>query len=328
MQQNVLNLLALRAIAVVLACGPLAAATSYAQAWPNKPVRLVVVFPPGGSVDQVARILQPALSQQLGQTVIVENRGGASGAIGTQAVAKAEPDGYTFGMVFDTHAANPALIPSMGFDTQKDLAEVTLIGTSAMALVASSRSEYNSFKEVLDATRANKAVNYGSIGAGSLGHLALALLGKNYNLAWQHIPYKGGGPLITDVVGGHVPLAVGSVFLMKPHIAAKTVRPLAVTTAKRSPDLPDVPTIAESGFPGFEAPAWWGMVAPAGTPPEIIARMNAEMIKALKRPDIAKKLDEQGIDVIGSTPEAFRVFVGKQIDIWGKVIRDNKITVN
>ena len=311
------------ATAVVLAA-PLSAAL--AQAWPTKqPIRLVAVFPPGGSVDQVARLLAQPLTQQLGQSVIVENKGGASGSIGAAAVAAAPADGYTFAVVFDTHGVNPALIPNLPFDSRKDLAPITLIGTSPMVLATFAGSEYKTFADVAAASKAKKVVNYGSIGSGSLGHLAMALVGKSSGIDWTHIPYKGGGPLMTDAVAGHVPLSIGSVFVTKPHIDNKRLRPLAVTTSKRSPDLPDVPTLAESGVPGFDAPAWWAILAPAKTPPEILKRMNEEVNKALKTPDIAKKLEAQGIDVVGGSPEVARVFIEKQMDIWAKVVKDNGI---
>jgi tripartite-type tricarboxylate transporter receptor subunit TctC len=308
---------------LALAAIPLGAA---AQAWPSRqPIRLVAVFPPGGSVDQVARILAQPLSQQLGQSVIVENKGGASGSIGTAAVAAAAPDGYTFAVVFDTHGVNPSLIPGLPFDTRKDLAPVVLVGTSAMVLATHTASEYKTFADVTAAVKAKKNVNYGSIGSGSLGHLAMALLGKSGGLDWQHVPYKGGGPLMTDAVAGHVPLSIASVFVTKPHIDSKRMRPLAVTTSKRAAELPDVPTVAESGYPGFDAPAWWAVLAPAKTPPEIVRRMNEELNKALKSPEVATRLAGQGITVTGGSPEVARTFIDRQIDIWAKVVKENNI---
>ena len=295
-------------------------------AWPSKqPIKLVAVFPPGGSVDQVARILSQPLSQQLGQTVIVDNRGGASGSIGTAAVAAAPADGYTFAVVFDTHAVNPSLIQGMSFDTRKDLTPVMLIGTSAMVLATHAGSDYKTFADVVAAAKAKKNVSYGSIGSGSLGHLAMSLLSKSGNIDWQHVPYKGGGPLMSDAVAGHVPLAIGSVFVVKPHIDSGRMRALAVTTSKRSPELPNVPTLAESGFTGFDAPAWWAILAPAKTPPAIIKRMNEEVAKALKTPEIAKKLSAQGINIMGSTPEVANTFINNQMDVWAKVVKDNGI---
>ena len=315
--------LAFTAALLALGCGAVVAQTA---PWPTRgPIKLVAVFPPGGSVDQVARILQVPLQTALGQTVIVENKGGASGSIGAAAVAAAPADGYTFAVVFDTHGVNPALIPNLPFDSKKDLSPIVLVGTSPMVLATFSGSEYKSFADVVAAAKAKKNVSYGSIGSGSLGHVAMSLLGKSSGLDWAHIPYKGGGPLMNDAVAGHGPLSIGSVFVTKPHIDSGRMRPLAVTTSKRSPDLPNVPTMAESGYPGFEAPAWWAVLAPAKTPPDILKRMNEALNSVLKNPDIAKKLDAQGIDVVGGTPEAARLFIDKQMDIWAKVVKDNNI---
>jgi tripartite-type tricarboxylate transporter receptor subunit TctC len=186
-------------------------------------------------------------------------------------------------------------------------------------------SEYKTFADVVAAAKAKKNVSFGTIGNGSLGHLAMALLGKDAHVDWTHIPYKGGGPLMSDAVAGHVPLSIGSVFVTKPHIDSGRMRPLAVTTTKRAQDLPNVPTIAENGYPGFEAPAWWAVLASAKTPPEIIKRMNEELNKVLKNPEVAKKLDAQGIDIAGGTPEQARTFIEKQMTIWAKVVKDNDI---
>jgi len=297
-----------------------------AQAWPTKqPIKMVAVFPPGGSVDQVARILAQQLSVQIGQSVIVENRGGASGAIGTAAVAQSAPDGYTFAVVFDTHGVNPSLNPHLPYDTKKDLVPLVLVGTSPMVLATHVNSEYKTFKDVVDAAKAKKNVSFGSISNGSLGHLAMALLGKEANVEWTHVPYKGGGPLMSDAISGHVPLSIASVFVTKPHIDSGRMRPLAVTTSKRAADLPNVPTVAENGYPGFEAPAWWAVLAPAKTSPDIVKRMNDELNKVLKNPDVAKKLDAQGIDVMGGTPAQAGAFIDKQIATWSKVVKDNGI---
>jgi tripartite-type tricarboxylate transporter receptor subunit TctC len=302
---------------------------SQAQAWPSKQaIKLVAVFPPGGSVDQVARIIAQPLSQQLGQSVIVENRGGASGVIGTAAVVQAPADGYTFAVVFDTHGVNPSLNANMPFDSKKDLLPLVLVGTSPMVLATHVNSEYKTFADVMAAAKAKKNVSFGTIGNGSLGHLAMALLSKDANVEWTHVPYKGGGPLMSDAVAGHVPLSIGSVFVTKPHIDSGRMRPLAVTSSKRAADLPNVPTIAENGYPGFEAPAWWAVLASAKTPPEIVKRMNEELNKVLKNPDVAKKLDAQGIDVSGGTPEQARTFIEKQMTIWAKVVKDNNIKVD
>jgi len=297
-----------------------------AQAWPTKqPIKLVAVFPPGGSVDQVARIIAPVLSQQLGQSVIVENKGGASGIIGTSAVLASPADGYTFAVVFDTHGVNQSLMPNMPYDSKKDLVPLILVGTSAMVLTSNVSNEYKTFADVVAAAKAKKNVSFGTIGNGSLGHLAMALLGKNANLEFNHIPYKGGGPLMTDAVAGHVPLAMGTVFLSKPHIDNKRIRPLAVTSLKRVPEFPEIPTIAEAGYPGFEAPAWWALLASAKTPPELVKRMNEELNKVLQNPEVSQRLSAQGIDISGGSVDKAKTFIDKQIDTWAKVVRDNNI---
>jgi tripartite-type tricarboxylate transporter receptor subunit TctC len=318
--------LALWACSTVLAAGLAHAPAAWAQAWPGKqPIKLVAVFPPGGSVDQVARILAQPLQQQLGQTVVVDNKGGASGSIGTAAVAAAPADGYTFAVVFDTHGVNPSLIPNLPFDTRKDLAAVALLGTGAMVLATNAESPYKTFADVVAAAKAAKGVSYGSIGSGSLGHLAITLLARNGQLNLVHVPYRGGGPLMNDAIAGHVPLSIGSVFLTKPHIDSKRMRALVVTTSARSANLPDVPTVAESGFAGFDAPAWWAVLAPAKTPPEIVKRMNEEINAALKLPEVAGKLAAQGIEIRTGTPQSAQQFIENQIDIWAKVVKDNNI---
>lgn len=298
----------------------------HAQPWPKaQPIKLVAVFPPGGSVDQVSRILQGPLQQQLGQTVIVENKGGASGSIGTGAVMNGPADGYTFAVVFDTHAVNPALIPNMPFDTRRDVAPVALIGTSAMVLAAHPDAPVKTFADAVAAARSAKGIGYGTIGSGSLGHLAVALLARAQNLQFVHVPYRGGGPLMNDALAGHVPLSIGSVFLLKPHLDAKKLRALAVTTSRRSASLPDVPTIAESGFAGFEAPAWWAVLAPAKTPPEVVRQMNEAVNAVLRQTDVVARLAGQGIEIRTGTPEAARSFIDQQVDTWAKVVRDNGI---
>jgi tripartite-type tricarboxylate transporter receptor subunit TctC len=294
--------------------------------WPTqKPIRLIAVFPPGGSVDQVARVLAPALQSELKQNVIVENIGGASGVIGTAAMTRSDPDGYTFAVVFDTHGVNPSLKDKLPYDTIKDISPVVLIGTSPMVLVASKKSGITSFKQLVDLSKTGKQFSYGSIGVGSLGHLAMARLAKQAGFDWNHIPYRGGGPLMQDALGGQVELAVGSEFLVKPHVDSGSVIPLVITTAKRSASLPNVPTISESGFPGFSAPAWWAVLAPGKTPPAVVDAMNKALNKALNTPAVAEKFKAQGIQIIGGTPEAAQDFIGKQIGIWGKFVIENNI---
>jgi tripartite-type tricarboxylate transporter receptor subunit TctC len=311
------------ALAIVAAIAPPAQAQG---TWPTKPVKIISVFPPGGSVDQVARIFAQQLTLQTGQQFIVDNRGGASGSIGTQVVATSPPDGYTFGVVFDTHAVNPSLIPNIPFDTLKDLAPVMLVGTSPMAIVAHVGQPYKDFRDVLAAAKAKPgSVAIGSIGTGSLGHLAMAQIDKIKGVDITHVPYRGGGPLMTDAIGGQVPLAIGSVFLVNPHVKGGKVKALAVTSAKPSPQLPGVATVAEQGVPGFSALSWWGVIAPAATPAPIVKRMNEELNKALKDPAVAQKLSEQGIEAVGGDPAALDKFLRTEIARWAVVVKENGI---
>ena len=304
--------------------GPLAA---QAQAWPSQPIRLVVPFPPGGTTDQIARHVQPHLQQALGVQVLVENRAGASGAIGTAVVAKSPPDGTAFAIVFDTHGVNPSLIPNMQFDTLNDLAPVMLVGKSPMVFVTHPSTPYKTLADVLAAARAKPdSVGYGTIGSGSLAHLFVTMAGRQNGFSMTHVPYKGGGPLITDSVAGHVPMSIATVALFAPHIQSGKLRPLAVTSAKRFPNLPDVPTAIESGLPGLEAEAWWGVFAPAKTPAPIIARMNSEFANALRNPGVNEKLAGQGLVMSLSQPPELAKFVANEVERWGKVVRDNKIT--
>lgn len=314
------------AFAAALAVLPVAVPAAFAQAWPAKPVKVIAVFPAGGSVDQVARILAQQLSTQTGQSFIVDNRGGASGSIGTAAVAKADPDGYTIGVVFDTHAVNPSLIPNLPFDTLKDLTPLMLVGTGAMALVTHVDQPYKSFNDVVAAAKAKPgSVSYGTIGAGSLGHLAMAQVGNQLGVSFNHIPYRGGGPLMNDAIGNQVPLAIGSVFLVSPYVANGRLRAIAVTSAKPDPKLPGVATVASQGVPGFEAYAWWGVFGPASMPPALAKRIYEELAKAVKTPAVLEKLTAQGIEVTGAPPEQLDAFVRREIPRWAKVIKDNNI---
>lgn len=301
-------------------------AQAQAQQWPTKTVRVISVFPPGGSVDQVSRILAQQLSVQTGQQFIVENRGGAAGSIGTAAVAKSDPDGYTFGVVFDTHGVNPSLIPNMSFDTLRDLQPLVLVGTGAMAITTHTSQPYNNFKDLLAAAKAKPGfITYGSIGTGSLGHLAMAQIGNDLGLQWTHIPYRGGGPLMADAVAGHVPVAIGSVFLVNPHVKAGRIKALGVTSIKADPQLPGVEPIANQGVKGFDAYAWWGIFGPAKIPQPIVNRMVEEITKAIKTPAVAEKLTAQGIDIIAGGPDALDKFQRREIERWAKVVKANNI---
>jgi tripartite-type tricarboxylate transporter receptor subunit TctC len=310
--------------AVALLFGMLAPAV--AQTWPTKPVKIIAVFPAGGSVDQVSRVLAQQLTVQTGQSFIVDNRGGASGSIGTATVAKSDPDGSTLGVVFDTHAVNPSLIPGMPFDTLKDLTPLMLVGTGAMALVANVAQPYKSFNDVVAAAKAKPgSVSYGTIGAGSLGHLAMAQLGNQLGVEFTHVPYRGGGPLMNDALGNQVPLAIGSVFLVSPYVAQGKLRAIAVTSAKPDPKLPGAEPIANQGVPGFEAYTWWGIFGPGRMEPALQKRIYDELAKAIKAPAVLEKLTAQGIDVKGGPPADLDALVRKEMPRWAKVIKDNNI---
>ena len=308
------------ALALVLAC---TGAWAQSDAWPNRPIRLVSPFPPGGTTDLLARLFAPPLSRALGQQVIVENRSGAAGSIGTGMVAKAPPDGYSFVLVFDTHAVNPSLIPNLPFDTRADLAPVMLIATGAMVMTTHTSQPYRSFSALMAAARQKPGtISYGTIGTGSLAHLAMTQMNSLGKFTTSHVPYKGGGPLAQDAVAGHVPVAIGSVALLAPHIRSGALVPLAVTTAKRDPALPEVPTVSEQGLPGFEALAWWGLLAPARTPAPIIARMNAEVSRLLADPQMRERLAAQGMNIVASSPEEFTRFLDPQMARWAAVVKE------
>jgi tripartite-type tricarboxylate transporter receptor subunit TctC len=313
-----------RGLAALVMAG--AAFASQAQDWPSQSIKIVVPFPPGGTTDQIARHVQAPLTQALGQPVIVENKGGGSGSIGAAMVAKAAPDGYTWLLVFDTHGVNPSLIPNMPFDTLKDLAPVMLVGTSPMLITAHPSTPYKSFSEVLAVAKKDPAaISYGTIGSGSLGHLAMSLVGSQVGAQMTHIPYKGGGPLVQDAVAGHVPIAIGSAALMNPNVKAGRLRAIGVTSPQRFAPMPDVPTIAEQGVPGFDSEAWWGLNAPAGTPAPIIAKMHKAFSDALRGPAVMEKLTAQGVVLRTSTPQEYQKFLENEVTRWAKVVKDNKI---
>jgi tripartite-type tricarboxylate transporter receptor subunit TctC len=305
----------------------LCAGVASAQTWPTKPVKFVVPFPPGGSVDPLARLLGTKLSESLGQQFIVENKPGASGSIGTAFAAKSPPDGYTFVFVFDTHAVNPYLIPKMPFDTVKDLAPVMLVGTAPMAIATGAAKPYNAWADVVKAAKAKPdSVTFGTIGNGSLGHLTMTLVQQAAGVKLVHVPYKGGGPMTQDALGGQVELAVGSVAVIGPHVKGGKLRGIAVTGDKRSSAMPDVPALAEQGFPGFSALAWWGIFAPAGTPKPVLDKLHAELVKILNTPDVRKTLTETlGMDIQAASPEATQKFLLGEMARWGKVVKDNDI---
>jgi tripartite-type tricarboxylate transporter receptor subunit TctC len=296
-------------------------------AWPPSNVRLVVAYPPGGSTDAIMRLVQNPLQEKLGTTVIIENRAGASGSVGTGYVAKSAPDGSTWLAVFDNHAANPFVLPSLPYDTEKDLDPVLLIGTAPYLIATSSAKPYKTLADVLAAAKAKPGtVSYASVGSGSVGHLAMALLAQRAGVTMVHVPYRGGGPAMTDALGGHVDLLAGSTALSMPQVNSGGLRAIAQTGKERNPFLTQVPTVAESGFPGFEAYAWWGIFAPAGTPKPIIEKFGNAMIAALRDERLAKQLTEtQQVTLTLGGPDVLRDFVGSQMKVWGKVVKDNNI---
>jgi tripartite-type tricarboxylate transporter receptor subunit TctC len=311
----------------VLACAALAPVTASAQVWPGKPVKFVVPYPPGGSTDPMARLIAAKLTDALGQPFIVENRAGASGTIGTGFVAKSPADGYTFVFVFDYHAVNPFLMPDLPFDTVKDLAPVMLVGTAPMAIATAVSKPYRTFADVVAAAKAKPgAVSMGSVGNGSLGHLTMVLIQQAAGISLVHVPYKGGGPMTSDAVGGQIDLAIGSVAVIAPHVTGGKLRAVAVTGDSRSRALPDVPALAEQGLPGFSALAWWGIFAPAGTPKPVMDKFHAELVRAFNLPDVRKLLTETlGIDLVVGTPEGLAAWLDSQMKRWGKVVKDNNI---
>ena len=313
---------------VVLALTLLWCAQGGAQPWPSRPIRLIVPFPPGGTTDLIARLVQPYLQQSLGTGIVVDNRGGASGAIGAGLAARAAPDGYTFLLVWDTHAINPSVIPNLPYDTAKDFAPIMLIGTSGMVIATHPSTGYRSLKDMLAAARAKPgSVSYGTPGAGSIPHLMGALLANTTKTTLTHVPYKGGGPLAVDALAGHVPASIATVALLSPHVQAGRLRALAVTSAKRASQFPDVPTISEDAVPGLAADSWWGLLAPAHTPESILSRMHAEFAKALRTGALQERWSQNGLVVIASQPADFGAFLASEIERWGKVVRENGITL-
>jgi tripartite-type tricarboxylate transporter receptor subunit TctC len=319
-----------RAIAagIAAAWAALAVAPAAAQKtdWPQRPVRFIVPFPPGGTVDPLARLVGARLNAALGQQFIIDNRTGGSGSIGTAIAAKSPPDGYTYVFVFDTHAVNPAL-QKLPFDTAKDFAPVMLVATAPMAIGTGLAKPYKTFGDVIKAAKARPdAVTFGSVGSGSLGHLTLTLVQQAGGFKMVHVPYKGGGPMTVDIMGGHVEMGIGSTGVMAPLINGGKMRAVAVTGNKRSQALPDVPALAEQGFPGFSALAWWAIVTPAGAPRPVIEKMHAELVKVFNQPDVRKQLTEtMGMELVVSTSEALQKFVVAEMTRWGKAVREHGI---
>ena len=300
-----------------------------AQNYPSRPIRFIVPFAAGGGTDLVARTLAHKLTQALGQPVVVDNRTGASGVIGTELAAKSAPDGYTIMIATPTLAVNPSLIPNLSYDPVKDFAPVSLIATSPHLLAISPSLPAKSVGELVALAKSRaEPLTFSSGSTGGSSHLAGELFNTMAGIHMVHIPYRGTGEAVTAVLGGVVSMAFLDVPTMLPHIKSGRLRGIAVTSTKRSSVAPELPTIAESGFPGFESGLWYGVVAPARTPPEIIARLNAELVKITQSPEMRETLRAEGAESVGSTPEAFSELIRREIVRWAKVIRDAHIKTN
>ena len=311
------------ALAAAAVAAPLPAQA--ADAYPSKPITIVVPFAAGGTTDILARVVGQALTKQLGQTVVVDNRAGAGGNIGGAFAAKAPADGYTLFMgTVGTHAINQSLYKKMPFDPLKDFAPLTRVAMVPNLLVANPGKPFKTVKELIAYAKANPGkVNFGSSGSGSSIHLSGELFNALAKVDMVHVPYKGSAPAVTDLVAGQIDIMFDNMPSAIQHVRSGRLRPLAVTTARRSPELPDVPTVAEAGVPGYEATSWFGMFAPASTPAPVVAKLNGALVKVLADPEVKKKLAEQGAEAYSEKPEQFAEFIRKETAKWSKVVKDS-----
>lgn len=317
----------------VLATGALALAPLAAQAqgaFPSKALTIVVPFSAGGTTDILARVVGQYMSKDLGQPVIIDNRAGAGGNIGAQLVARAAPDGYTLLMgTVGTHAINQSLYKKMPFDPIKDFAPVTRVALVPNLLVANPSQPFKTVKELIAYAKANPGkVSFASSGSGTSIHLSGEMFQQMAGVEMQHVPYKGSAPALTDLLGGQTAIMFDNMPSVISHVRAGKLRPIAVTTPTRSPALPDVPTIAESGVPGYSATSWFGILAPAATPAPVIARLNASILKALADPEVKKKLAEQGAEPHGEKPEQFAEFIRSETAKWGQTVKVSGATAD
>jgi len=301
-------------------------ALAQSGSYPNKPIKFIVPYPPGGGTDVIARIVQEPLSSNLGQQVIIENRGGAGGSIGSEAAARSPADGYTVLFTLSSHTINPAIYPKLSFNTEKDFLPVVTIASLPQILVANPDFPAKNVKDVIDMAKAKPGtVAYASVGNGSPGHLAGAMMAGGANVKMTHIPYRGGGPAVTDVMGGQVPLLWVSIPAAANFVKAGKLKALAVSTTKRSAVFPDVPTMIESGFKDFEVDSWYAMFVPANTPKAAVDRLNAAANKVLASPEVKEKLLNQGAEAVGGSPEALGRVVKAELVKWDKVVKENGI---
>ncbi len=318
------------AAGVALATAALfAAAPASAQgAFPSKPVTIVAAFPPGGTVDLLARVLGPKLADEWKQPVVVENKAGASGVVGSQFVQRAAPDGHVLMVIPITHVTNSSLMKSVPFDPIRDFTAVTLLASQPIMLVANKSQPFKSVQELIVYAKANPGkLNCGSGGNGTSQHLACELFKSQARVDIKHIPYKGNAAAMTDVIGGQIELLFDQMATAVPHVKGDRVRALAVTTSTRSAAMPEVPTVAESGVPGFETTAWFGVVGPAGMPKDVADRIQASYARALAQPDIKEKLAAQGLTLVGNKPEEFGAYMQAEMAKWAKVIQEAGIKI-
>ncbi len=315
----------LLSIVVVFSLGAFAPAVSpeARAAYPDKPIRLIVPFPAGGNTDIVSRAIGNELSKNLGVSVVIENRGGAGGMVGSEVVAKAPADGYTLLMVSASHVINPSLQKKLPYDTIKDFAGISMVADVPTVLVVHPSLPPKTLKELIAYAKANPGkLNYASAGKGTVGHLSAELLKSMADIKMVHVPYKGAGPAMTDVLGGHVQMIFSSMPAAIPHIQSGMLRPIVMTGAKRSAAAPNIPTMAEAGLPGFVVSTGFGLFAPAKTPRTLIKRLHTEVVKALHVPSVRESLASQGAEPVGSTPEEYDAFVRSEIAKWLKVCKE------
>jgi len=321
--EDAMNRFVMRALAAAFAL-LLSPGFVYAQAWPNKPVKLVVPFPAGGGTDAFARPLAAALSQALGQSFFIDNRGGAGGTIGAEIAAKSPNDGYTFLVGAVHHTIAVSVYSKLPYDLERDLMPVTLVAVVPNVVVVHPKVPVNSITELIAYAKANpNKLNFASAGNGTSHHLAPELFKTMTGTTMNHIPYKGAGPAMQDLLAGQVDLMFDGMGSSAPQIRGGKLRPLAVTTTTRSPAFPDVPTVQEAGVPGYEVTTWYGLWAPAGTPPDIVNKLQAEVTKALLKQDMKEIWAAQGASSGGNTPEQFTVFIRNEVVKWAKVVKDS-----
>ncbi len=307
-----------------------AATVGLAQGYPVKPLRFVLPYPPGGGSDTIGRPLAAKMAESLGQQVVVENRGGAGGNIGMEHVARSAPDGYTIVMALTAQlAVNPGLYPKLPYDPLRDYAPITLLGNGAYVLVVHPSLPVKSVKELIALAKSRPGqIAYSSSGSGSGGHLANELFDSMAGTRMLHVPYKGGGPALMDLIAGQVQVLFATQLASWPHVQSGRIRALASSVARRPASLPDLPTVAESGLPGFDAGVWYGILAPAGTPREIIMKLNGEVVRALNQPDYRKLLVSNTIEPVGSPPEELARHTKSEIAKWARVIKEANVRVD